>query len=127
MTRHHVTFTDTERATMTALPGIATSSVKDGLDFACQLLQVDVSERGRVRPDEAAPLLGGLCFYIELRYVGEYGLALEALERLATEVEPREPVREQFWAQMRWVAAQFSNKERSGLRLPLSARDIRER
>src|SRR5690349_13109936 len=99
---------------------MATSSVNDGLDFGCQLLQQRVSDYGRLHPDRAVNLLTTLCFYVETRYVGEPFLALEALTRLAHEVDYSGDAAEQFWAQVRWLAdaMQLPDHERDELKLP---------
>jgi hypothetical protein len=84
---------------------IATHSIGEGLDFACNLLVSGIDREVEKRPARSQELLSGLTYYISLRYNGEEWLALEALECLATgigdEVEFR---RAQYRAQVEWCA-----------------------
>ncbi len=98
---------------------IATSSVEDGLDFACSLLSSAISVEAEVHPEKAQPLLKELTQYIEFRYVGETLLALEYLSSIGQTCN-LEPVRgRQFWRQLGWVADQMelSTEERQRVEL----------
>ena len=84
-------------------PGIATSSVEEGLDFACNLLvgafeAVAVSDSG-----EARSTLSSLAQYLSFRYAGELGLAFEELAGLAEDLAPHMSKSEQLQAQLRWL------------------------
>jgi hypothetical protein len=83
---------------------IATSSVEAGLDFACSLISDAISKEGRAKPQKALQLLEELSSYVQLRYVGEIGLALEYLAGLGKLCDPDSFRNQQFWAQLRWVA-----------------------
>src|SRR5262245_45073789 len=82
---------------------IATHSVGEGLDFACNLLVSGVDREVEKRPTHAQDLLCGLTDYIGLRYNGEDWLALEALECLAAGIgDEIEFQRGQYRAQVEW-------------------------
>lgn len=83
---------------------IATSSVEEGLDFACSLISDAISKEGRAKPEKALQLLQELSSYVQLRYVGELGLALEYLAGLGKLCAPDLSRSRQFWSQLRWVA-----------------------
>lgn len=100
----------------TEQPQIATSSVEEGLDFACSLLTDALVMRGEESPNVAKQLLTELASYLQLRYVGETGLALEYLAGLGQQCAPTS----QFWNQLRWVAVQLklNEQELAALGLP---------
>lgn len=84
---------------------IATHSVGEGLDFACNLLVSGIDREVEQRPARAQDLLSGLTDYISLRYNGEDRLALEALECLAAGIGGEiEFQRGQYRAQVDWCA-----------------------
>jgi hypothetical protein len=83
---------------------IATSSVEEGLDFACSLISDAISKQGRAKPEKALQLLEELSSYVQLRYVGELGLALEYLAELGSLCSPDLFQSRQFWSQLRWLA-----------------------
>jgi hypothetical protein len=58
---------------------IATSSAREGLDFACSLVSHAIADKGMECPSEAPKLLTELSSYVRFRYVDELELALEAL------------------------------------------------
>lgn len=99
---------------------LATSSVEEGLDFACNLLVPALSAQGDAHPSEAQSLLSSLGYYISFRYSGELGLALEKLASLGHSCNQVDPRGQQFWAQLRWVAAQMNltPDEQEALALP---------
>ena len=93
---------------------IATHSVGDGLDFACNLLSGALGRAADSMPDRAPGLLRKIAEYIGLRYAGEDGLALEHLLQLADELGPAADVRwGQFWEQMKWLGNELSVPVRS--------------
>lgn len=84
---------------------IATHSLGEGLDFACNLLVSGIDREVEKRPARSQDLLSGLTHYISLRYNGEEWLALEALECLAAGIgDEVEFCREQYRAQVEWCA-----------------------
>ena len=83
---------------------IATSSVGEGLDFACSLISDAVSKEGKNKPEKALQLLEELSSYVQLRYVGELGLALEYLAGLGRLCATDSFRSRQFWSQLQWVA-----------------------
>lgn len=88
-------------------PAIATNSVGEGLDFACNLLADALARAAEDAPSTAPTLLRTLAEYVSLRYAGEYGLALEYLDMLAADVGTVARVQwGQFWAQMKWLSSQ---------------------
>jgi hypothetical protein len=88
-------------------PAIATGSVGDGLDFACNLLAGALARAAEDAPSTAPSLLRTLAEYVSFRYAGEHGLALEYLDMLAADVGPAARVQwGQFWAQMKWLSSQ---------------------
>ena len=64
-------------------PRIATRSIGEGIEFACNLLVSGIDREVERRPARSQELLNGLTSYISLHYNGEEWLALEALECLA--------------------------------------------
>jgi hypothetical protein len=99
---------------------IATSSVEEGLDFACSLLSSAVPHEGKANPEKTQQLLNELAQYIRLRYVGELLLALEYLAGLGDLCDPSLFQSKQFWAQLRWVADKMnlSATEKEKLEIP---------
>jgi hypothetical protein len=88
-------------------PAIATNSVGEGLDFACNLLADALVRAAEEAPSTAPSLLRTLAEYVSFRYAGENGLALEYLDMLAAEVGPGARVQwGQFWTQMKWLSSQ---------------------
>ena len=85
---------------------IATASVEEGLDFACNLIAFAIVDESRARPETAPLLLSVLATYVRLRYVGEPEEALEQLATLANSLSCPYP-RTQFWSQLRWVAGKL--------------------
>lgn len=83
---------------------LAQSSPEEGLDFACSLLSDAIRARAVARPELSQELLAALTNYVQFRYVGELGLAFEQLAFLGASSDELSRRREQFWAQMRWVA-----------------------
>lgn len=83
---------------------IATSSVQESLDFACSLLSSAIAAAGQSEPAKAGALLNELTSYIQFRYVGEEGLALESLSWLGRMCDPGLFRSNQFWSQMKWLA-----------------------
>ena len=84
---------------------IATSSVEEGLDFACNLTCSLISMRSLSTPAEFLALLSA---YVVHRYAGEFELALEELQEigiLLREIPWKN--REQFSHQLTWVAGQM--------------------
>ena len=61
---------------------IATSSIQEGLDFACHLLSNAIAAAGHAEPAKAVQLLDEITNYIQFRYAGEDRLALESLSWL---------------------------------------------
>jgi hypothetical protein len=99
---------------------IATSSIEEGLDFACSLASDAISRAGTADPAQAQRLLHELTSYVQFRYVGELLLAAEHLASLGKACNSREFRSTQFWNQMRWVASQMalSAEELAELGLP---------
>ena len=96
------------------------SSVEEGLDFACSLISGAISKEGRAKPEKALQLLEELSSYVQLRYVGELGLALEYLAGLGNLCAPDLFRSRQFWSQLRWVAdrMELTSGEIEKLRFP---------
>ncbi len=65
---------------------ISTTSIGEGLDFACNLVSPALSELAQNKPDCTKELLDTLVSYIGFRYAGEDGLALEYLAHLGKDV-----------------------------------------
>jgi hypothetical protein len=87
---------------------IATHSVDEGLDFACNLLASAMRRLADQRPEAASNFLKTLAEYISDRYAGEDLLALEYLVLLGRDLAGDAEVRwTQFWNQLRWVAGQM--------------------
>jgi len=101
------------------LEPIATSSVEEGLDFACSVLSSAVAQEGVARPEKAVSLLNQLARYIELRYVGETLLALEYLAGIGRSCDPMAFRSSQFWQQLKWVASQMNLTREEPQRLEL--------
>jgi len=99
---------------------IATSSVHEGLDFACSLLSNAIAAAGQSEPAKAGPLLNELTSYIQFRYVGEEGLALESLSWLGRMCDAGLFRSDQFWSQMKWLASAcgFEGEDSARLELP---------
>lgn len=83
---------------------IATTSVGEGLDFACSLASSAITRVGDANPQSRGELLSALTAYIQFRYVGEDELALEQLCWLGHRCAPAEFRSQQFWSQLKWVA-----------------------
>jgi hypothetical protein len=86
---------------------IATSSVEEGLDFACNLISDAVAEMGKADSSRAGQLLGEFTSYLRLRYAGELLLATEYLAGLGHACDPASFNGAQFWAQLRWIASEM--------------------
>ena len=86
---------------------ISTTSIGEGLDFACSLASTAIARAGESRPANCGELLSALTAYIQFRYVGEEGLALEQLAWLGHRCAAAEFRSEQFWSQVTWVAAEM--------------------
>jgi hypothetical protein len=99
---------------------IATSSIEEGLDFACSLASDAISRAGVADSMEAQRLLHDLTSYVQFRYVGELLLAVEYLSSLGRACDPKGFRSTQFWHQMRWVASQMalSAEDLAKLELP---------
>ncbi len=96
------------------MPSIATHSIGEGLDFACNLLVNALAEVAENTPAGAPALLRTLAEYISYRYAGEDGLALEYLDMLAADLGPGATVQwDQFWLQMKWLSRQLGVALRS--------------
>lgn len=92
----------------TATEQIATHSVGEGLDFACNLLASAIVRMADQRPEAASSILKSLAEYISFRYSGEDLLALEYLVLIARDFAGNTEVRwTQFWKQLQWVAGQM--------------------
>lgn len=83
---------------------IATTSVGEGLDFACSLASTAIARAVDASPETRGELLNALVAYIQFRYVGEDGLALDQLSWLGHRCSPTEFRSEQFWSQLKWIA-----------------------
>jgi hypothetical protein len=83
---------------------ISTSSIEEGLDFACNLISAAIAKEGEAKPEKGQQLLNELTNYISLRYVGELVLALEYLVGLGNLCNEDNFRSSQFWSQIRWVA-----------------------
>ena len=84
-------------------PGIATSSVEEGLDFACNLLVGALESVAASNSSDARRTLSSLAHYLSLRYAGELGLAFEELAGLAGDLAPHMSKSEQLQDQLRWL------------------------
>jgi hypothetical protein len=69
------------------------------------LRQQQIARAGDANPEGRGELLNALTAYIQFRYVGEDGLALDQLSWLGHRCAPAEFRSEQFWSQLKWVAA----------------------
>jgi len=103
---------------------IAESSVEEGLDFACSLISDAISKTGSAKPEKAPALLQELSSYVQFRYVGELGLALEYLADLGNSCPADSFRSSQFWSQLRWVAQkmELTPDEIEKLRFPHDGR-----
>jgi hypothetical protein len=99
---------------------IATSSIEEALDFACNLLTSILHREAEENPEKIRQLLSELVQYISLRYVGEFLLALEYLAGLGNLCNPNFSNSEQFWCQIRWTANKMnlSVLEKERLQIP---------
>jgi hypothetical protein len=99
---------------------IATSSIEDGLDFACNLLGKSIDAQARETPDQAPAFLTSLTRYIQYRYASEFQLALEELAGIGNLCHVRSFDRHQFWDQLRWVAdtMSLSRDDYDSLKMP---------
>ena len=87
---------------------IATSSIADGLDFACNLLSGSLSDEADNHPGKAANFLRTLTQYLEFRYVGELQLALEYLSEMGNDLSESATLnKKQFWSQLLWIAKEM--------------------
>jgi len=84
---------------------IATSSIQEGLDFACHLLSNAIAAAGHAEPAKAVQLLDEITNYIQFRYAGEDRLALESLSWLGHMCDARKFRSNQFWSQMKWLGS----------------------
>jgi hypothetical protein len=91
------------KSEMKTEPEIATSSVEDGLDFACSLIVDTIIAYSEAHPERAKEMLRILASYVRLRYVGETGLALEYLTDIGTEVKGGL----HFARQIEWIEQQM--------------------
>lgn len=98
---------------------LATSSPEEALDFACSLLTGGLVAESDANPGAAQELLASLAHYIQLRYVGELGLALEELSQLGQRCKNISFQREQFRTQLRWVAETIGLSEKEIAQLHL--------
>ena len=88
--------------------GIATQSVGDGLDFACNLLACAIFRCADQRPEASHDILKALAEYVTYRYVGEDLLALESLVLLGRDLSSCSDTGwPQFWRQLEWVGQQM--------------------
>jgi hypothetical protein len=87
------------------MKSISITSIGEGLDFACSLASTAIARAGESSPENCGELLNALTAYIQFRYVGEEGLAIEQLAWLGHRCDAAEFRSEQFWSQMKWVAA----------------------
>ena len=84
-------------------PGIATSSIEEGLDFACNLLAGAFESVAANNSSDARSTLSSLAQYLSFRYAGELGLAFEELAALAGDLAPHMSKSEQLQDQLRWL------------------------
>lgn len=83
---------------------IATRSVDEALDFACNLLAGAIRSLPDRTPEAAPNVLKTLSEYISFRYAGEDLLALEYLVLLGRELRESPDVQwTQFWGQLEWL------------------------
>lgn len=96
------------------MASIATHSIGEGLDFACNLLADALAAAAESAPTDALALLRTLAQYTSFRYAGEDSLAFEYLNMLATDLGPTANVQwSQFWSQMKWLSSQLGVALRS--------------
>ena len=86
---------------------IATSSIEEALDFAASLLTAGIHAKAQASPSTCAELVNGLANYMQLRYVGELGLAWEELVALARVCAAGGYRHAQFWDQVGWLAVEM--------------------
>ncbi len=87
---------------------IATHTVGEGFDFACNLLANAIGHSTETRPEASPNILKTLAEYISFRYAGEDLLALEYLVLLGREFRDSAEVRwTQYWSQLEWVGRQL--------------------
>jgi hypothetical protein len=97
-----------------AMASIATHSIGEGLDFACNLLADALAATAENAPAAAPEILRTLAQYISFRYAGEDGLAFEYLDMLAADLGPAaNDQRSLFWSQMKWLSSQLGVALRS--------------
>lgn len=79
-----------------------------------------MARAGESSPKNCGELLNALTAYIQFRYVGEEGLAIEQLAWLGHQCDAAEFPSEQFWSQMKWVAAamELDGDDLAVLKLP---------
>src|SRR3954464_9300345 len=93
---------------LTPTEKIATHSVGEGLDFACNLLANAIGRSTDQRPEASPNILKALAEYITYRYVGEELLALEYLVLLGRDLSSSQEVRwALFWSQLEWVGREM--------------------
>jgi hypothetical protein len=95
---------------------LATASIEEGLDFACNLAMKGIPAVIESDSTKALEILQDLAQYISIRYAGELLLALEWLAGIGNRLAQDSFPADQFWTQLRWVADQMS----------LDASEIRE-
>lgn len=105
---------------------ISTSSIQEGLDFACSLLSDAIATEGRSEPAKAVQLLNELTSYIRFRYFGEEGLALESLSWLGRMCDAGAFQSNQFWSQMRWLASACGLEDEDLARLELPSNKVND-
>ena len=98
---------------------IATSSAEEGLDFACSLASDAIDRAGTAKTENAIELLHDLTSFVQFRYVGELALALECLASLGRQCEQSGFRSNQFWRQLRWVAARIGLEDEDLERIEL--------
>jgi hypothetical protein len=82
---------------------IATSSIEEGLDFACNLLISGLQIDAETNPNRSPELLRYVAQYIQF----ETMLALEYLVDIGNMLDQDTYNAAQFWAQLRWVAGKM--------------------
>ena len=83
--------------------GIVTSSIEEGLDFACSMLVDALQAASGGNANDAPGILSSLAQYVRFRYVGELRLAFEELSGLAADIRSHLHETEPFDDQMRWL------------------------
>lgn len=87
---------------------IATSSVEEGLDFACNLISEVLAAHGESASECSGSVLSSLAQYITFRYVGESSLALEYLAGIGHDLGASANSHPQLWRQLQWVANELA-------------------